>query len=181
MTKPVNVSARSQTIKAVPPASLTLDDLADMTGAELAYLYSQGSVPRHFDEIGSRPKGRMLAVRHLDNRYTGPVVRHLAKLATFPWVGMRIASTGAQTGDGINRVRMLLNTNWFEFTAGVHSSDLDGAPAIHLVYGPANPWFIRMIRDEIREIEPGLFLGTLMVQTRRDRFSHALWFALDSR
>ena len=43
-----------------------------------------------------------------------------------------------------------------------------------------NPWAIRQIHDEVREVSPGLFLGPAMWKTEGAP-AFVLWFALDTR
>ena len=46
---------------------------------------------------------------------------------------------------------------------------------------PGNPWFIRQIHDELREVAPGLFVGPAMWKRSEADPVNVLWFALDAR
>lgn len=177
--------APTTTLRAVattPAPALTLDDLARMSSADLAALYSSGNIPSSFADFGRRPRGRVLAVRHLDHKAAAAVVRTIAALGVFPWRGKSMATTGRYAGDGINRVKLGVNTNWFEFTMQVEKSVIDSKDSVVFDYADkGNPWPIRLIRDELREIEPGLFVGPAMIKTPRGRLVSVLWFALDGR
>lgn len=182
MANSAKLSSVPHPLKAVGGPVLTLDDLSDMSSAELGALYAQGAVPLNFAVLGRRARGRVLAVRYLDGPLTAPIVRAITKLPVFPWLGKSMAPTGSQTGDGINRIKLGMRANLFPFTTRVAKSAVDGRDTIYVDYRQkGNPWLIQMIRDELREIEPGLFLGPAMWKTGRGSAFHVLWFALDAR
>jgi len=169
-------------VQPVPTAKLTLDDLSAMNSTELGERYANGSVPQDFNDLGTTPRGRVLAINHLDNRITAPIIATVAKVPFFPWEGKSMAATGTDTGDGINRINLGLRMNWFPFKTLVEKSVIDGADTVYLDYEQkGNPYFIRKIRDELREIEPGLFLGPAMWKTGETSAMLVLWFALDAR
>jgi hypothetical protein len=84
-----------------------------------------------------------------------------------------------QDGRGINRVIFLGEKYPFALSFG--PSALDGERCVVLDYDLAeNPWIIRRIRDELREVTPGLFLGPALLRTRTEP-KLTLFFALDTR
>jgi hypothetical protein len=146
-------------------ARLTLDDLAQKTAAELGAIYAKGTPPKLADLDGS-PRGRMLA-------FVGPLgrgkafdgLRRFAGSSYFPWGGKSFASKSPGHGSGINRVRML--GDLFRFETRVGPSEVDGKPCLILDYDLSpNPWFIRKIHDELRQVSTRLFLGPAMWKTR---------------
>jgi hypothetical protein len=159
---------------------LSLDRLAALPSPALRELYSHGGVPDDLTQLAGRPKGRMLAVRGLEGRPLGWVLRALARHPHFPWDGKSFFPDREDEGRGINRVDLYLRRfEWFPFATRVEPSLLDGAPCVYLDYeSPGNPWFIARIRDEIREVAPGLYLGPAMWK-RRGGAAHLLWFAVD--
>lgn len=162
----------------------TLDELALLDGAALLDLYRRASVPDDLRAVAGEPVGRMLAVRGLEReRPLFRVIRAFAGLSLFPWEGKTFSARDASRGGGINRVRLgPARMTWFPFETSVETSVVDGKPCIYLEYEqPGNPWFIARIRDEIREISPGLFLGPAMWKDRRGGATHVLWFAVDFR
>ena len=107
------------------------------------------------------------------------LARALARKAWFPWRGKSFQALGAAAGVGINRV--LSNRRpqrWFRFTTLVGRSRAGDFDAVQLDYDHAdNPAFIRAIRDEIRELRPGLYLGQAYLHVSgADRL--VLYFAL---
>ena len=59
---------------------------------------------------------------------------------------------------------------------------VDGRRTIGRDYELAdNPGLIRAIQDEVREIEPGLYLGPAMWKGADGKKTLVLWFALDTR
>jgi hypothetical protein len=162
---------------------LGLDSLASCSEERLEELYRRGSVPQDFFAREGRPKGRMLAVRRLAHGASFEGLRRIARSARFPWGGKSFFRVGPERGRGINRVRLgPARLEWYPFETRVETSLVDGRPTILLDYDkPENPFFIRRIRDEIREIEPGLFLGPAMWRDSKGGAAQVLWFALDFR
>ena len=167
----------------VAPRTLGLDDLAGRSEDELESLYRAGSVPADFFERQGRPKGRMLAVRRLDRGAPFDLLRRFAGSLRFPWGGKSFFRVAHDQGRGINRVRLgPARFEWYPFDTRLDASLVDGRATVLLDYDkPENPFFIRRIRDEIRELEPGLFLGPAMWKDDRGGAAHVLWFALDFR
>lgn len=65
------------------------------------------------------------------------------------------------------------------YEGGAVPDSMDGAPCVVLDYDkPENPWLIRKIHDELREVSPGLFLGPAMAKTVRGP-KLLLYFACD--
>lgn len=158
----------------------TLDELAALDVRALEAVYRGGAVPASLHALDGDPVCRMLAVRGLDGGGAGAAVRALARARWFPWAGKTFAARDDGAGDGINRVRLAGGKRWFPFTTRVEPSAIDGAPCILLDYRLAvNPRPIQMIRDELREVHPGLFLGPAMLDTGRSAPRLALWFACD--
>ena len=145
-----------------PPFSGTLDDLLQLDAPALEALYRAARVPRIQDVTGPLA-GRMLAVLGLPSFLAGPV-RSWAGSSRFPWRGKSFAAKDADHGTGVNRVisdRMSL----FEFETFVGPSRAGAFEAVQLDYDlPSNPFFIRAIKDEIRELRPGLWLGQAYAQ-----------------
>jgi hypothetical protein len=157
----------------------TLDDLASLDAAALERLYVGARTPA-LAEVTGDLRGRMLAVPGLPGWLSaGP--RAWAGKASFPWRGKSFAAVdaGAASGEGINRV-LHDRTRWFPFRTFIGPSKAGAFPALQLDYDrPGNPWFIRAvaIRDEVRAVGPGLFLGQAYF-VRRGRAHLVLYFGL---
>ncbi len=165
------------------PASpqLTLDDLASMTAKELTALYRGGSVPDSIDAVSGLPTCRMLATAGLRRGFVFERIRKFAASAAFPWAGKTFEANDANTGKGINRIRWFGGKTWFPFDTRIEPSAIDGKPCIFLDYDkPENPKFIRMIRDELREVSPGLFMGPAMLDNKKSPARLVLYFACDT-
>jgi len=163
MTATTTTDARKSSQRWAPSAgrTITVDLLARKGPAELAALYREGTPPRLADLDGA-PQGRMLAwVGPLGEGRARRVVGRVARSSLFPWGGKSFESVDDGRGKGINRVRLL--GNLFPFETRFGPSAVDGRPSLVLDYDlPANPWFIRQIHDELREVERGVFLGPAM-------------------
>jgi hypothetical protein len=156
-----------------------LDDLLELSHEELAALYADGVVPR-VETISGDLRGRMLAVPALSDAVTS-LPRAWARSRSFPWRGKSFWPVTEGRGEGKNRV---VSDRWmlFRFTTFIAPShDRDGRDAMQLDYDHAdNPFFIRAIEDEIREIGDGLYLGQAWLRVRGKKH-FVLWFALEAR
>jgi hypothetical protein len=179
MIETTATSARPATTSSVS-GPRTLDDLAALDVAALEAVYRRGTVPSTLHALDGNPVCRMLSVRGLDGGGRASFVRNLARASWFPWAGKSFAAQSDGAGNGINRIRILGGKRWFPFTTKIEPSAIDGAPCIFLDYRhDVNPRPIQMIRDELREIRPGLFLGPAMLDTGNAPPRLVLWFACD--
>lgn len=156
----------------------SLEDLAALRAPQLLELYRRAEVPT-VPELDGDLRGRMLAVRG-SGRVWFALLRAFAAWRHFPWRGKSFWSrTIATRGDGINRVfGDERPRRWFRFETFIGPSRADGGPAFQLDYdNPDNPFFIRVIKDEVRQVAPGLFLGQAYV-TLFGKPRLALYFAL---
>ncbi len=162
----------------LPAPNITLEDLTHMDGDALEALYRKGLVPDSLSVLDGTPPGRMLAIVGGAGRgVLGAAVRTLAAAKAFPWAGKAFYSSDDATGSGINRVRGLGDK--YPFQTRFEPSAIDGEPCILLDYSsPENPFFIRAIRDELREVASGLFLGPAMLD-KKSGATTLLWFAVD--
>jgi hypothetical protein len=159
-------------------SALTLDDLVASSPDVLADLYAGGDVPV-LSAVSGAPHGRMLAVDGFGSGRRQRMIAGFAARPSFPWRGKDFAHTDADRGSGINRVKLVLLRRLYGFETEIASSVVDGKPCFHLNYDlPRNPWFIRAIRDEIREVAPGLYLGPALLRTGGD-YKRVLHFAID--
>ncbi len=156
-----------------------LDSLSRLDVDALGALYARGSATP-VDTLEGNPRGRMLAVRALDHGLPGAAIRSFSGAKLFPWGGKSFSGKG-DSGRGLNRIHFGGRHQLFPFLTRVQPSAVDGAPCIALDYDlPDNPGFIRAIHDEVRQIEPGLYLGPAMWKSARGPL-FILWFALDTR
>jgi hypothetical protein len=182
------MTMQTQTEASPPKAStgsdLTLDALAARPYSSLESLYRGATCPKSIRVVDGSPKGRMLAVRFVDDVPLARFVRMFAASSHFVWDGKTFSSTSDREGVGINRIQVrgaLGRQTLFPFKTHFAPSAVDGAPAFVLDYDlPENPPWIRKIHDEIREVAPGLFLGPAMWKGAREKTT-VLWFALDTR
>lgn len=163
-------------------AGCTLDNLARRSFAELEQFYLMAPEPDSVLVLNGNPKGRMLAVRYLDNGLPHSMIAAIARLGVFPWDGKSFEATTEDAGKGANRIRLLRPTlNMFTFYTRLESSSIDGRTCILLDYDqPGNPWVVRRIRDELREVAPGLFLGPVLAKLRNGVAEPILWFGIDT-
>ncbi|MDB4935311.1 MAG: hypothetical protein JWP87_2283 [Labilithrix sp.] len=157
----------------------TLDGLLDRSCAELEKLYVEARVPRIGDVSGDL-RGRMLAWPSLE-AYPGVAskIRAFAGSRAFPWRGKSFHPRTEDRGDGINRV-IRDRFRLFRFDTFIAPSRAGDFDALQLDYDlRGNPPVIRSIKDEIRELEPGLWLGQAWLKTSTREILW-LYFALAS-
>jgi hypothetical protein len=148
---------------AVANAPLTLKTLSKMECCELEQLYRQsppGTVPQGFTP------GRAMYCR------------------TTPLAGLRSAVVNlAWRGKHFDACRGTLVNQWVglrAIEAQVHHGEswLDGGPSIIMDYrGTSRVW--RTVRDELREVAPGLYLG-IMYEERCTGPKFRMFFALEA-
>lgn len=158
--------------------SLSLADLAELSSSDLDHMYRRGKCPASIDVVSGLPRGRMLAVRGADQGALGSFIRRFAGSAGFPWGGKTFRGHG-DAGEGVNRIHLGGRHALFPFKLAIGPSVVDREDAVILDYDlPDNPWVIRRIHDEVREVAPGLLMGPAMWKTK-DKPALVLWFALD--
>lgn len=148
---------------------LTFDQLARMSVTELGDLYRAGAVPYSLEVLDGKLRGRVLTM-------VGPggrpplldLARTVAAASWFPWAGKTLDAASPTEGTGINRIRLPggIKRTWFPFATTMGHSAIDDEPCILLDYDrDDNPWVVRKIRDELRQVAPKLFLGPAMLIT----------------
>jgi hypothetical protein len=158
--------------------SYALDDLLSLSTFDLERLYERARVP-DLAAIHGDLKGRMLAWANAPQRVNRLLLR-LARSPRFPWRGKSFASHGSGRGEGANRV-FLDRWKLFRFETSIGPSRAGPFNAVQLNYDlPSNPAPIRAIKDEIREISPGLYLGQAYANLRKGP-RLVLYFALSAR
>jgi hypothetical protein len=162
--------------RAVAPTGL--DELLRADASTLGRLYANATTPKMADLNGDL-RGRMLALVAAP-RWLFWWAALWARTSVFPWLGksFRAEGTDPGRGSGINRV-FTDKTRWFRFDSFIAPSRAGNFDAFQLDYhSPDNPFFIRAIKDEVRELRPGLFLGQAYLKTKR-REILVLYFGLE--
>jgi hypothetical protein len=158
----------------------TLDELASLSHAELLELYSRATVPSDMRTLDGELRGRMLAFRGTG---LGPIHQLGAALGAwegFPWSGKTLKANSPTEGTGINRVNIpgIARRELFPFKTQFDSSALDGKPCVFINYDlDENALYIRAIRDEVRQVAPGLFFGPVLIKHGKE-LTQLLWFAI---
>lgn len=152
---------------------LTADELVDLSKTELDGLFIDGETPDE-GSLDGETRGRVLAGR-------GPLsaesVREAVNTPLLPWKGKHI-----ERGFGANRFGYgPLERHGFEFETrvvpSVHPDD-DSDVLVFDYDQPGNPTGIRRVRDDLKEVDDGLFLGTSNVEVGGE-FRFLTYFALE--
>lgn len=144
------------------PSPQTMDDLVRMSAADLTALYLAS--PAATIPTGYAP-GR--AIKNPGSRGT---VRN-ARMTGVVWQGKIFRDDGTM----INRMFGVGKMIPAEVYMG--ESLLDGKPALILDYSKSRLW--PDVRDEVREVSPGLYLG--IMYKGKTQMEQKMFFALDAR
>lgn len=157
-------------------APASVDALLGLSADALARLYRAAEVPR-LAALSGDLRGRMLAWPKVRGR-AAELLRALAASDAFPWRGKSFRPHGEDAGEGVNRI-FSDRLRRFRFTTSVGRSRAGAFDAVQLDYDhPENPSFIRAIKDELRQLRPGLYLGQAYLHARgADRL--VLYFGLE--
>jgi hypothetical protein len=163
---------------ATDATSLNLNNLRRMSFEELDTLYRSARRPAALSDLDGDGQGAMLAWR---SPRSGPLADLLGAMGIsglFPWKGKSFRATTKDAGEGINRVSLFGNRQWFPFGTRFDASFLDGKPTFVLDYGSrSNPPLINQIVDEVREVAPGLYMGPAALKVG-GKLRHILFFAV---
>jgi len=152
------LKTRGRVRAAAAPGPTTLNDLSALSAGELMQLYRAAKTPA-IEDLDGRLKGRMLAVPLIKGRLVQGFVKHFAVDGPMPWQGKTFRSLGKQRGEGVNRL-FGNRASWYRFETAIGPSRAGDFDALQLDYDlEDNPPFIRPIKDELREVAPGLWLG----------------------
>ncbi len=157
----------------------SLSTLKDRSFADLEQMYRSAKIPESLSPLKGHPRGRMLATRYFASGPVANALRNFAFASSFPWEGKSFTSS-AKSGTGVNRVRLGGRHALFPFITKIAPSLVDDKPCVVLDYDLAdNPSLIRMIHDEVREVDDGLYLGPAMRKIKNGSPELVLWFAVD--
>ncbi len=134
-----------------------LDDLLALEPPRLRALYEAAATPE-VAEVHGDLRGRMLATTVLTG-WPATLARSWASSDRFVWRGKSFMPRTDERGEGINRV-LVDRFRLYRFETFVGPSRAGDFDALQLDYDlPENPFFIRVIKDEIRRLHEGLWLG----------------------
>lgn len=162
------------------PTRPGFDSLLGLRSGELEQLFRSARWDKA-SRLEGHPRGRMLAVPGLDSGLLGKALASYAAGPLMIWEGKSFRSLRGDAGEGSNRVWLGRRSTAFRFRTYVTTSVVDGQPALAIDYDlPGNPSLARKVYDELRPVEPGLFLGRGMQRSARGP-RLLVWFALDAK
>jgi hypothetical protein len=150
-----------------------VSELRSLTHEGLLARYRGGSCPERIDVLDGDPAGIGIGLSVLAGGRLDHVLRRQAAGRRFVWHGKSFRSLTATEGRGVNRFAVGRVIRALPFRTSIAGSLLDGRPAIALDFGAAP------VRDELREVLPGVFLGPTGVRLR-GRYRQLAWFAIDT-
>lgn len=158
---------------------LTLEKLQKKRFDELDRLFSQLAAPNNLSTLNGRKQGVLLTIAGLHRTPVGSLLNLLGKSPFFPWSGKNFSARSLIKGSGINRINLTITKQeWFAFQTSFKPSLVDRRPCVQLNYNlQGNPWLVRQLVDELREVEPGLYLGATLYKTSRGKIK-LLYFAI---
>ncbi|MBI2195039.1 MAG: hypothetical protein HYU36_23910 [Planctomycetes bacterium] len=157
-------------------AGLKLDDLIDCSREDLDELFLAAGTPS-IREVQGVTRGRVLAGRFWLCCRLG---RWLTNLPWMLWKGKVFESVTESMGQGINRLELgPIKTRFFRFEARIVPPLTGPNDVLTLNYNlPGNRWPIRVIRDDLKKLREGLFLGTANFQWK-GKHHFVLYFGLE--
>lgn len=150
-------------------AKIHLDDLPKMRRRELDELYLLATTPK-LEEVKGVTNGRILdGVIHFNKFFSW-----------IPWKGKVFEPLTVTAGKGINRMEVgSIKKKWFKFATSI-IPPLDGKDdVLTLNYSnQGNIWPIRLVRDDLKKLHDGLFLGAVYLKSKKG-YKFTLYFALE--
>lgn len=164
----------SPVLSTVSGMGLTLEELTQLSSSDLYTLFRNGQTPV-VSELEGPYRGVQLATAYLDL----PGLRHLNRWISdsvfFPWQGKTFRCLDENEGIGNNQV-LGGRKHVFKFKTYQAPSRIGDFSTFQLDYGqPENPPGVRLIRDELREIAPGIYLGLIFLQLGSKSFPLAFF------
>lgn len=143
----------------------SLDDLARLGPDDLMALYAEARTPT-LEQLDGKLQGRMLAVPRLQKPHVRALLDKFSRSPLFPWQGKTFSHETANHGHGVNRL-LGERVTWFRFHTFIGPSHAGDFDAVHLDYShDGNPPLVRKVKDEVREVAPGVFLGLAYLSMR---------------
>jgi len=152
-------------------ANMSLDDLSKLSIEELDELFLLATTPT-IRELDGATDGLALAGKIPADR-----------LPWNPWKGKVFEPLSDHDGRGKNRVESsfldLFKFELFEFRTSVVPPLVGDDDVVILNYDlDGNPGIIRKIRDDLKKLKDGLFLGSASLKQDDGSYSFALYFGL---
>lgn len=159
---------------------INLAKLQKMDFAALNRLYTQLAPPDTLDVLNGEHRGKLLAIAGIHRTPLGHLIDLFGKTPLFPWTGTTFSARSLIKGSGINRINLsITRQEWFAFRTSFKSSLVDSRPCIHLSYAlRENPLIMRGLVNEVRQVEPGLYLGPTFLPLGKRRLK-LLYFAIE--
>ncbi|MFQ6026390.1 MAG: hypothetical protein ACE5Q6_02620 [Dehalococcoidia bacterium] len=139
-----------------------MHDLVKLSRRELEEMFLSAQTPT-MEEMNRTFDGSVLAGRLVLNTR---LVRMFLNLGWFFWRGKTFETSGENEGRGINRFKI----GPFRFlrypcATRITAPLVGPTDAFRLDYDvPENPWFVRRLKDDVRKIDNGLFLGSFNIR-----------------
>jgi len=156
--------------------NLHTDDLINRSTEELDELFLLASTPT-IEEIHGATNGRVLSGELFLKQQAG---RFFINLPWMPWKGKIFEPLSKTRGKGINRMDVgPAKGKLFNFETSLIDPLVGDDRVFNLNYDiPGNPWIIRQIRDDVKKLRDGLFLGTANLKWRGEHL-FVLYFSLE--
>jgi hypothetical protein len=150
-------------------STIRLDDLPKMRRRKLDELYLQATTPT-IEEVKGLTNGRILAGVIPFNKY----------FSWIPWKGKVFEPITPINGRGINRIEIgSFKRKWFTYATSIIPPLFGNDNVLTLDYSnQGNIWPIRLVRDDLKKLHDGLFLGAVYLKSRK-RYKFTLYFALE--
>lgn len=151
-----------------------------LTHQELLDRYRAAPAPPGVAALDGDPAGLGLGLAVLAGTPIDRLLRRRARRPDFGWHGKSFRSQSRRHGYGFNRLATGPVTGALAFRTEIAASRVDGKPTIALDFDlPRNPRPLRATLDELREVIPGIYMGSTGIRMR-GRYRPLAWFAVDT-
>jgi hypothetical protein len=160
--------AEVKSAKSEKLTKVRLDDLPKMHRKELDELYLLATTPT-IQEVKGVTDGRILTGVIPFNKY----------FSWIPWKGKVFEPLTASSGKGINRIEIgRFKRKWFSYATSIIPPLFGNDDVLTLDYSnQGNIWPIRLVRDDLKKLHDGLFLGAVYLKSKKG-YKFTLYFAL---
>jgi hypothetical protein len=156
---------------------LTINQLIRMGRKELDQVFLSGTTPT-LEEMNGVVDGSVLSgVSILNNG----LLKRFINLGWFIWRGKIFEGVSENESKGVNRFKIgPFKFLRFHCETKINTPLVGPSDVYYLNYDiPGNPWYIRRIRDDIKKVGEGIFLGSANFKIR-DEYGFLVYFGLES-
>ena len=173
----------SQVLEVVNASTESVDTAArlrSLSTDQLLDRFKEGTAPDTLRVLDGDQRGLGLTLTVFTKTRFHSWLGRYAATPGFLWNGKSFRSKSDTEGWGWNRFAKGPILTIFPFKTLLGASIIDGNTSVIIDYNvKRNPWWERRSWDELREVDPGVFLGFTAIRMF-GRYPKVVWFAVDT-